>query len=65
MRGRAQPRRVDDDEYRPNRPRRWGTKGYLVLIVLAIIIACAVLIPLGAQVRGVFQKLSDALGGAK
>jgi len=35
--------------------------GYFILVVLAILVAIFIVLPVGLQVRGVFQKLDTAL----
>jgi hypothetical protein len=46
-------------------PRRWGSMTYIVLIVLAILIAVFVVRPIGLEITGVFQRLTDAFSTGK
>jgi len=43
--------------------RPWGGFGYLILIVIIILVAYFIVLPVGLEVRSVFQKTADALGG--
>ena len=47
-----------DPDKKPKRP--WYSFGVLVLMVLALIAAWCFLLPLGLEVRHVFQILTDA-----
>jgi hypothetical protein len=47
-----------DDDPKPKRP--WSPWQYIILIVLAILIAFLVLRPIGLEITGVFQRLTDA-----
>jgi len=47
----------------PKNKRPWGGFGYLIIVVLAILVAYFVILPIGQEVRGVFQKLTDAFQG--
>jgi ABC-type sugar transport system permease subunit len=49
---------MNPPEKKPSRP--WGGFGYLVLIVLAILVAVYVVWPIGVEVRSVFQRLTEA-----
>ncbi len=62
MRGAAQPSRMDDE---PKRKRPWSPWQYLTLIVIAILLVVFVVRPIGQQVTGVFQRLTDALKNGK
>ena len=55
----------DDDLQRPKAKRRWGSMGYIILIIIAVLIAVCVVLPLGEQVRSVFQRLTDAFQQGK
>jgi hypothetical protein len=46
---------------KPKRP--WSGFGYLILVVIAVLAAYFVVLPMGQQVRGVFQTLTNAFGG--
>lgn len=46
---------------KPKRP--WSGFGYLIIIVLVILTAYFVVLPIGQQVRGVFQTVTNAFGG--
>jgi hypothetical protein len=46
---------------KPKRP--WSGFGTLVIIIVAILVAYFVVLPMGQQVRGVFQTLTNAFGG--
>ena len=47
-----------------NKPKRpWSGFGTLIIIVVAILVAYFVVLPIGEQVRGIFQTLTNALGG--
>ena len=59
--GAAQSRVVIDRK--PKRP--WKGFAYLVLVLLAILAAYFVVLPLGQEVRGVFQRLTDAFSNGK
>ncbi len=48
------------EEKKPKRP--WSGFGYVVLVVIAILVAYYILLPVGQQVSGVFQILTNALG---
>lgn len=43
--------------------RPWGGFGYLIVVVIAVLAAWFILRPIGLQVRDVFQRLTNALGG--
>ena len=43
----------------------WGGFGYMILAVLAILVAYFIVLPIGEQIRGVFQQLTDAFSGKK
>jgi hypothetical protein len=60
----AQSSRMDEDEL-PKGKRRWGSSGYIALIVIAVLIAVCVVLPLGEEIRGVFQRLTDAFQAGK
>ncbi len=47
----------------PKQKKSWGGFGYLILIVIAILVAYFVVLPLGLQVRQTFQTLDNAVGG--
>ena len=55
--------------YRPPEPKKpkrpWGGFGWLIIIVIAILVAYFVLLPIGQEIRGVFQTLTDAFQGKK
>ena len=53
----------DQDPWKPK--RRWGNVGYIVLIVIAILIAVCVLRPLGQSLTNPFQVITGALSGQK
>jgi hypothetical protein len=50
----------DDKSKRP-----WGGFGYLILVVIAILVAYFIVLPIGRQVGDVFQTLTNALQGKK
>lgn len=43
--------------------RPWGGFGYLIIVVIVILAAYYLVLPLGLEVRSVFQRLADALQG--
>ena len=43
--------------------RTWGGFGYLILVIIAILVAWFVVRPIGMEIRDTFQKLTNALGG--
>jgi hypothetical protein len=43
---------------KPKRP--WSGFGYLVLVVIAILVAYFIVLPVGLKIRGVFQSMNDA-----
>jgi Flp pilus assembly pilin Flp len=43
--------------------RPWGGFEYLILVVVAILVGYFVVLPIGQEVRGVFQKLTNAFQG--
>jgi hypothetical protein len=47
----------------PKRPR--SPVGYIVLVVIAVLIAVFVIRPIGQQIAGVFQSLTDAFQNGK
>jgi len=47
----------------PKEKKPWGGFGYLIIVVLAILAAYFIVLPIGLEVRGVFQKLTNALQG--
>lgn len=48
----------------PNKSKRpWGGFGYVIIVVIAILVAYFVVLPIGLEIRGVFQKLTDAFQG--
>jgi hypothetical protein len=63
--GVAQSSRVDNFEDNPRRKRPWSPWQYLVLAVVAILIAVFVVRPIGLQIVGVFQRLTDAFQNGK
>jgi len=48
---------------KPKRP--WGGFGYLILVVLAILVAYFIVLPIGQQVHDVFQQLNDGFSDKK
>ena len=58
--GAAQSSRVDNLDDNPKRKRPWSPWQYLVLVVVAILIAVFVVRPIGLQITSVFQTLTDA-----
>jgi hypothetical protein len=52
----------DQDETKRQK-RRWGSVGYIVLIVIAILIAVFVLRPLSQGAMSPFQAITSALSG--
>jgi len=46
---------------KPKRP--WGGFGYLILVVLAILVGWFIVLPIGQQIAGVFQTLTNAFQG--
>lgn len=61
LRGIAQPSLMDDPT--PKRPR--SPVGYIVLVVIAVLIAVFVVRPIGQQITGVFQRLTNAFSNGK
>jgi hypothetical protein len=51
------------DDPKPKRP--WSPFQYIVLIVIAILIAVFVVRPIGLEITGVFQRLIDAFSTGK
>jgi hypothetical protein len=47
----------------PRRPR--SPVGYIILIVIAVMVAVFVIRPIGQQITGVFQRLTDAFRTGK
>ncbi len=45
--------------------RPWGGFGYLILVVLAVLVAWFLVLPVGRQVASVFQRLTDAFEHGK
>ena len=45
---------------REKNKRPWSGFGYLVLVTVAILAAWFLLLPIGMQIRDVFQRLTDA-----
>jgi len=43
---------------KPKKP--WGGFGYLVLVVISVLVAYFLVLPIGREVAGVFQRLTDA-----
>jgi len=43
--------------------RPWGGFGYLILVVLAVLVAWFIVLPIGQQIAGVFQTLTNAFQG--
>jgi hypothetical protein len=58
LRGIEQSPLMDDD---PKSKRRWGSTGYIVLIVIAVLIAVCILRPLGQSLTNPFQAIGSAL----
>jgi len=52
---------MPDSEDKPKRP--WSGFGYLILVVIAILVALFLVRPLGLEVRSIFQTLNDAFQG--
>jgi hypothetical protein len=46
------------DDPKPKRP--WSPWQYIVLVVIAMLIAVFVVRPIGLEIAGVFQRLTDA-----
>ena len=59
--GVAQPSRMDE----PKRKRPWSPWQYLTLIVIAIVMGVFVIRPVGLEIAGVFQRLTDAFQHGK
>ena len=55
----------DDDLQRPKAKRRWGSMGYIILIIVAVLIAVCVVLPSGEGIRSIFQRLTDAFQQGK
>jgi len=51
---------MDED---PKFKRRWGSTGYIVLIVIAVLLAVFILRPLGQGLTNPFQAITTALSG--
>ena len=51
--------------FAPKKKRPWSGFGYLVLVILAILTAWFVVLPVGQEMRGVFQRLTDAFAHGK
>jgi len=45
--------------------RPWGGFGYLILIVLAVLVAWFLIMPVGQEVAWVFQRLTDVFKNGK
>jgi hypothetical protein len=43
---------------KPKKP--WGGFGYLILVIIAILVAYFVVLPVGREIGSVFQRLTDA-----
>jgi ABC-type transporter Mla subunit MlaD len=43
--------------------RPWGGFGYLVIVVIAILVAWFLVLPVGMEIRDTFQQLTNALSG--
>ena len=67
VRAAAQSSRMDEDDdlQRPKAKRRWGSMGYIILIIIAVLIAVCVVLPLGEGIRSIFQRLTDAFQQGK
>ena len=61
----AQPSLVDNLDGDPKPKGPWSPWQYVVLIVIAILIAVFVVRPIGLQITGVFQRLPDAIQTGK
>jgi hypothetical protein len=51
---------MDDLEDDPTPKSPWSPWQYIVLVVIAILIAVFVVRPIGLEIPGVFQRLTDA-----
>ena len=43
----------------------WGGFGYVILVVIAILVAYFIVLPVGQEVASVFQRLTDAFKNGK
>jgi hypothetical protein len=59
-RAEAQPWLMDEFDDQPQRKRPWSPWQYVILAVVAILIAVFVLRPVGLEITSVFQRLTDA-----
>ena len=48
---------------KPQRP--WSGFGYLIIVVIAILVAYFIVLPIGQQIMGVFQEITDAFQGKR
>ncbi len=51
---------MDEFDDQPQRKRPWSPWQYVILAVVAILIAVFVLRPVGLEITSVFQRLTDA-----
>ncbi len=55
-----------DGAVQPEKPKRpWAGFGYLILLVIALLVALFLVWPLGQEVRSVFQRLTEAFRDGK
>ena len=54
---------MPQDKDKPKRP--WSGFGYLVLVVIAILVAYFIVRPIGQEVASVFQTLTNAFSNGK
>ncbi len=51
---------------RSDKPKRpWGGLGYVIIVIVAILVAYFIVLPIGQQVHNTFQQLTDALQGKR
>ncbi len=48
---------------KPQRP--WSGFGYLILVVICILAAYFIVLPIGQQIAGVFQEITNAFQGKR
>jgi hypothetical protein len=56
----AQPWLMNQFDDEPKRKRPWNPWQYIILAVIAILIAVFMLRPIGVEITSVFQRLTDA-----
>lgn len=54
---------MDDMPLDPKDKKPWSGFGFLIIVVLAVLVAYFIVLPVGQEVRSVFQKLTTAFRG--